>query len=73
MSVLGMGLSAIKLTSQTLLVALLLGMTSLIYVLPSNRFFFGITLFALPQVVYRSSLLVFSGCDLAITQSSNRI
>lgn len=42
MSVLGMGLSAIKLTSQTLLVALLLGMTSLIYVLPSNRFFLGL-------------------------------
>ena len=39
MSVLGMGLSATKLTSQTLLVALLLGMMSLTYVLPSNRFF----------------------------------
>ena len=38
MSVLGMGLSATKLTSQTLLVALLLGMMSLTYVLPSNRF-----------------------------------
>ena len=42
MSVLGMGLSATKLTSQTLLVALLLGMMSLTYVLPSNRFFGGL-------------------------------
>ena len=42
MSVLGMGLSATKLTSQTLLVSLLLGMMSLIYVLPSNRFFGGL-------------------------------
>ena len=33
-----MGLSATKLTSQTLPVALLLGMMSLTYVLPSNRF-----------------------------------
>ncbi|MDG1823939.1 MAG: hypothetical protein P8H45_03490 [Flavobacteriaceae bacterium] len=42
LSVLGMGLSATKLTSQTLLVALLLGMMSLTYVLPSNRFFGGL-------------------------------
>jgi len=41
-SALGMGLSATKLTSQTLLVALLLGMMSLTYVLPSNRFFGGL-------------------------------
>ena len=41
-SFLGMGLSATKLTSQTLLFALLLGMMSLIYVLPSNRFFWGL-------------------------------
>ena len=39
LAVLGMGLSATKLTSQTLTVALLLGMMSLTYVLPSNRFF----------------------------------
>jgi hypothetical protein len=73
LAVLGMGLSATKLTSQTLLVALLLGMMSLTYVLPSNRFFWGIALLALPQVVYCSSLLGFSGCDLTIAQSSNRI
>ena len=42
MSALGMGLSATKLNSQTLLVALLLGMMSLTYVLPSNRFFGGL-------------------------------
>ncbi|MCH1472058.1 MAG: UbiA family prenyltransferase [Flavobacteriaceae bacterium] len=42
LSVLGMGLSATKLTSQTLLVAFLLGMMSLTYVLPSNRFFRGL-------------------------------
>ena len=42
LSVLGMGLSATKLTSQTLLVALLLGTMSLTYVLPSNRFFGGL-------------------------------
>ena len=42
LSVLGMGLSATKLSSQTLLVALLLGMMSLTYVLPSNRFFGGL-------------------------------
>ena len=42
LAVLGMGLSATKLTSQTLLVALLLGMMSLTYVLPSNRFFGGL-------------------------------
>ena len=42
LSVLGMGLSAAKLTSKTLLVALLLGMMSLTYVLPSNRFFWGL-------------------------------
>ena len=42
MTVLGMGLSATKLASQTLLVALLLGMMSLIYVLPCNRFFGGL-------------------------------
>jgi len=42
MSVFGMGLSATKLTSQTFLVALLLGMISLTYVLPSNRFFGGL-------------------------------
>ena len=41
-SALGMGLSATKLTSQTLLVALLLGTMSLTYVLPSNRFFGGL-------------------------------
>ena len=42
MSALGMGLSATKLTSQTLLIALLLGMMSFIYVLPSNLFFGGL-------------------------------
>ena len=42
MSVLGMALSATKLTSQTLLVALLLGTLSLTYVLPRNRFFGGL-------------------------------
>ena len=42
LAVLGMGLSATKLTFQTLLVALLLGMMSLTYVLPSNRFFGGL-------------------------------
>jgi len=42
LSVLGTGLSATKLTSQTLLVALLLGTMSLTYVLPSNRFFGGL-------------------------------
>ena len=42
LAVLGMGLSATKLTFQTLLVALLLGMMSLTYVLPRNRFFFGL-------------------------------
>ena len=42
LAALGMGLSATKLTSQTLPVALLLGMMSLTYVLPSNRFFGGL-------------------------------
>ena len=42
LSVLGLGLSATKLISQTLPVALLLGMMSLTYVLPSNRFFGGL-------------------------------
>ena len=42
MSALGMGLSATKLTSQTLLIALLLGMMSFIYVLPCNLFFGGL-------------------------------
>ena len=42
MSVLGIGLSATKLSSKTILVALLLGMMSLTYVLPSNRFFGGL-------------------------------
>jgi len=42
MSVLGMGLSATKLTSQTLFAALFLGTMSLTYVLPRNRFFGGL-------------------------------
>ena len=42
LAVLGLVLSATKLTSQTLLVALLLGLMSLTYVLPNNRFFGGL-------------------------------
>lgn len=53
MSVLGMGLSATKLTSHTVIVALVLGMMSLTYVLPSNRFFGG-----LRYLPYLKSLIV---------------
>lgn len=56
LSFLGMGLSATKLNSQTLIVALLLGIMSLTYVVPSNRFFLG-----LRYLPYLKSYIV-AGC-----------
>ena len=56
LAVLGLAISATKLTSQTLIVALLLGMMSLTYVVPSNRFFGG-----LRYLPYLKSYIV-AGC-----------
>ena len=51
-AVIGLCFSALKLPSQTLLFALVLGLVSLAYVLPKNRFFGG-----LRQLPYMSSRL----------------